>query len=261
MELNIFEDDILHLDPVLQTLYSEDNGKFKLTAVKDMKTTADIASLQNALAMERNDHKAAKEQIAAYKTFGDTETIAQQLSRIAELEAGAGKPDEDKINAVAAARVNTLVKPLEVERNQLQQQISEYTQVIEGYKVSENRRVIKDSVTEAIGKAKLDPTYAEHVHLLAEKIFTIDDMQRPVTKDNVGCTPFIDPVVWLSEMQAKYPYWWGKSQGGGAPGSNGGMSNADNPFSKTSWNLTKQGELFRENPQRAEQLRQMAARS
>ena len=37
-----------------------------------------------------------------------------------------------------------------------------------------------------------------------------------ITRDNVGVTPGIDPAVWLSEIQAKRPHWWGEMVGTGA---------------------------------------------
>jgi hypothetical protein len=66
--------------------------------------------------------------------------------------------------------------------------------------------------------------------------------------------------VWLTEMQAKRPHWWGTTSGGGSRGNNGsgGPPSGNNPFSREHWNMTEQGKLIRTNRVRAEQLAKSA---
>ena len=108
---------------------------------------------------------------------------------------------------------------------------------------------------------KVVDTAIEDVTLLAERIFTIDETGKVVAKDNVGCTPGISPEVWLNEMQQKRPHWWGPSAGGGAGGNRGGGSFTSNPWSAEGWNMTQQGQIYNENPAKAEQMARSAGTS
>lgn len=94
--------------------------------------------------------------------------------------------------------------------------------------------------------------------MLAERVFEVDDEGNVTTKDGVGVTPGIAADVWLTEMQDKRPHWWPQSQGGGAGGSGGGGAGGKNPFSAEGWNLTEQGRLVRENPEKADQMAKAA---
>jgi hypothetical protein len=119
-------------------------------------------------------------------------------------------------------------------------------------------RIVTVAVRGAASKLKVVDSAVEDVTLLAERLFTIDETGAVVTKDNVGVTPGISADVWLTDMQAKRPHWWGPSQGGGAGGNRGGNSGVTNPWSKDAWNLTEQGRIYKENSGKAEQLAKAA---
>jgi len=69
-------------------------------------------------------------------------------------------------------------------------------------------------------------------------------------KESVGVTPGITPEMWLAEMRAKSPHWWP------APKSN--REYTENPWTASHWNLTRQGAIYRESPERAERLAKAA---
>ena len=79
-----------------------------------------------------------------------------------------------------------------------------------------------------------------------------------VTKDGIGVTPGIQPEAWFTDLQGTRKHWWGANIGGGGAGNRGGNNAAENPWSAENWNMTKQGVLVRENPQKAEQLAKLA---
>jgi hypothetical protein len=95
---------------------------------------------------------------------------------------------------------------------------------------------------------------------VAGRMFEVDEDGKVVTKDEVGVTPGIDAVVWLTEMQNKRPHWWGTTSGGGSRGNNGnnGTTTGNNPFTREHWNMTEQGKLVKTNRARAEQLARSA---
>lgn len=251
-------DSLEGVEPHFHSLYTERNGKFELTGIEGVKTQADIDRLQTALTKERNDHKTLKDRVSL---FGDRkpEDIIAALDRIPELEAAAkGNLDEGKLNEIVEGRIKSRLAPVERQAQTLQQQLSEANASLEMLRAKDSLRIITDAVRGAASKLKVVDSAVEDVTLLAERLFTIDETGAVVTKDNVGVTPGISADVWLTDMQAKRPHWWGPSQGGGAGGNRGGGSGVTNPWSKDSWNLTEQGRIYKENSSKAEQLAKAA---
>lgn len=251
-------DSLEGVEPHFHSLYTERNGKFELTGIEGVKTQADIDRLQTALTKERNDHKMLKDR---YVILGDRkpEDIVASLDRISELEAAAkGNLDEAKLNEIVEGRIKSRLAPVERQAQTLQQQLSEANASLEMLRTKDSLRIVTDAVRGAASKLKVVDSAVEDVTLLAERLFTIDETGAVVTKDNVGVTPGISADVWLTDMQAKRPHWWGPSQGGGAGGNRGGGSGVSNPWSKDSWNLTEQGRIYKENSGKAEQLAKAA---
>lgn len=251
-------DSLEGVEPHFHSLYTERNGKYELTGIEGVKTQADIDRLQTALTKERNDHKTLKDRVSL---FGDRkpEDIIAALDRIPELEAAAkGNLDEGKLNEIVEGRIKSRLAPIERQAQTLQQQLSEANASLEMLRTKDSLRIVTDAVRGAASKLKVVDSAVEDVTLLAERLFTIDETGAVVTKDNVGVTPGISADVWLTDMQAKRPHWWGPSQGGGAGGNRGGGSGVTNPWSKDSWNLTEQGRIYKENSGKAEQLAKAA---
>lgn len=242
-------------------LYTEKNGKFELTGVEGMKTEADVARVQSGLVKEREEHKKTKQTLSAW---GDRkpDEVLPLLDRIPELEAAAsGRIDEGKLNQMVETRISGKLAPVQRELTTAKTQLAEKDQIIAGYQQKERTRAIHDGVREAIGKTQgFQASAAEDALMLAERVFEVNEDGKVVAKEGVGVTPGIDPVVWLTEMQNKRPHWWGPTSGGGAGGNNGrnGGGGNDNPWNAASWNMTKQAQLVRENPARAEQMARSA---
>jgi hypothetical protein len=69
-----------------------------------------------------------------------------------------------------------------------------------------------------------------------------------LTKDGEGSTPGLAPNDWFKDMQETRPHWWPISQGGGSRGGGAPLGrNADNPWSREGWNITKQGAYVRQH--------------
>lgn len=250
------------VEPHFHSLYTERNGKFELTGIEGIKTQADIDRLQTALTKERGDHKTLKDR---YGMLGDRkpEDIIAALDRIPELEAAAkGNIDDAKLNEMVEGRIKTRLAPIERQNQTLAQQLAERDLSLNELRGKESQRIVADSVRTAAMKLKVVDSALEDVILLGERVFSIDESTGAViTKDGVGVTPGISADVWLTDMQAKRPHWWGPSQGGGAGGNRGGGAGVTNPWSKDSWNLTEQGRVYKENVGKAEQLAKAAGTS
>lgn len=262
MKLKTVMDNLDEVDSSFHSLYTEKNGKFVLTGIEGVKTQEDIDSVTRALNNEKAAHKKTKEK---FSVLGDRdiEEVVSLLDKIPELEAAAkGGNDQEKINELVEAKIRTKLAPLERERDQLKKRIEESENVIAQFNAKERQRSIHDAVRSAATSAKVLPEALEDALMLAERVFDVDESGSVVTRDSVGVTPGIDPAVWLTEIQQKRPHWWAPSQGGGSRGSNvNGAGGAMNPWSKEGWNMTEQGKVYRENPQRAEQLAKSAGTS
>lgn len=242
-------------------LYEERGGKFLLTKIKGLATTADVTRVQRALDSEKQGHTSLKTQWANF--FGDKkpEEIRAILDRVPELEtiAASKNINDEKLNELAETRFRAKFAPLERELGTLKTAVAEKDTLIQQFQDRERTRTIHDGVRSEAAKSKVVDTAIEDVLMLAERAFEVDEQGNLVTKDLPGQTPGLQPSVWLQEMQAKRPHWWPASKGGGANGGGaGGIDAADNPFSHKGWNMTAQGKLYQENPARATQLAQIA---
>lgn len=264
MAIKVVEDSIDNVPEHFRELYSEQNGKFVLTGVEGMKTQQDIDRLMNSLTKERNDHKAVREKYSFLNGL-DVAEVQARLDKFPELEAiASGKGvDENAVQKLVEARINSTVAPIKRELDGAKQQLAERESLLQAFQQKEIRRTINDEVLAAIGKNKGFRSEAvEDALLYAAQLFEVTEDGRVVTKDGVGVTPGIEPGVWLTDVQSKKPHWWGQSSGGGASGSGGGLDGSQsNPWSHDGWNVTRQMEIHKENPMRAEQMAKSAGTS
>lgn len=240
-------------------LYTERDGKFHLTGVEGMKTQADIDRVNEALRKERNDHKETRDKLALFGDL-DPEQVHEQLDRIPELEAAAGdKLDENKMNELVEARLRTKLAPVERERDKAIKERDEAKSEAETARNEIRSRDMRAKLTDAALKAKVVDTALEDILLVGERVFELNEDGSVTVRDGMGATPGADPSMWLQEMQEKRPHWWPPSEGGGSRGGGGnGGGSTDNPWRHDQWNMTKQGAIYRENPERAEQLAKQA---
>jgi len=262
--LKVVMDSVDELDEPLRKLYAEKDGKFVLTGIEGIKTQADMDRLSRAAALEREEHKKTKEKFKVFEPFlENAEDIVSKIDKLPELEAAAaGKIDEAKLNEMVEGRIKTRMSPVERKAKALEDENNTLKARMAEMEAKEKRRLIHDAVREAATKSKMVDTAVEDALVLAERMFQVDEEGRIVTKEGVGVTPDSDATVWLTEMQQKRPHWWPASQGGGArPGGSGGSGGLNNPWTFENWNLTEQGRVYQENPERAERMAQSAGTS
>jgi hypothetical protein len=82
-------------------------------------------------------------------------------------------------------------------------------------------------------------------------LFCIDETGKARYSENG--TQYMSPREWATELIQSAPHLFASSSGGGANGS-GQATRSDNPWAKGSVNLTKQGQLVKDNPILAKQL-------
>jgi len=240
-------------------LYTEKSGQWVLTGVTGMKSQEDVDKVQEGLRKEREDHKETKDKLKAWGDLDPTETLPN-LDRIKELEAAAGgKLDEDKINEIVEGRIAQKTGPLDREIAKLKTENGTLTTENTGLKVGVETRDRNDSVRAAAIEAKVRPDILGDVLTISGGMLEKNDAGDLITKSGIdGVTAGLGVKDFFGEMQEKRAYWWPDSQGGGAGGGNGGGSDGKNPWTKGNWNLTEQGKVHKEDPTRAENLRNAA---
>lgn len=261
MSLKVVMDSLDSVDESYRKLYTEKDGKFLLTGVEGIKSQADVDRLSRAAQLERDEHKKTKEKFKPFEAFADNaDEIIAKLDKLPELEAAAaGKIDEAKLNEMVEGRLKSRLSPVERKAKTLEDENTTLKGRLAEMEAKDKRRLVHDAVREAAIKSKMVDTAVEDALVLADRMLTVAEDGRIITKEGVGVTPDSDPTVWLTEMQQKRPHWWPESRGAGArPGQNGGGNGLNNPWSHEGWNMTEQGKIYNENPERAERLAQSA---
>jgi hypothetical protein len=143
--------------------------------------------------------------------------------------------DELKKNAMTdKERADYEKQQQEAERQRLEQELADREMKL---KDRENRLIVRDKLDEA----KLPQKLAD---------FVLADTEEAITERITTLKSMIDESV-KAEVEATF-----KNHSGDPGGSAGTGGSSENPWSKEHYNLTEQGKLFREDPERA---RQMAA--
>lgn len=232
-------------------LYAENDGKAVLTHVNGMKTSTDIAKLQEGNRKEREEHKTTKDALALWKDFGKPEEVRASLDRIPELEAaGGGKIDETKMEELVNARIGQKTAPLERTIGDKDKLIGTLQDENASLKQSIERRDLHEQVRTIGTEMKIQSTAMPDAEMLAGAYFERDpDTGAFITKaDVVGVEPGLDIKQFMKVMQQQRPHWWPNSQGGGAGGGDAAaLDGKANPWSHGSWNMTEQGKVVTEH--------------
>lgn len=239
-------------------LYKEvAGGKMVLKTSAEIKTSDDVARVQEALRKEREDHATTQ---ASLSKFGDLDpdTTRAELDKIAEYKAAAeGKLDDAAIDQIVETRITSRLAPVQRELDTTKKDLTTAQTNLTEFQNKDNRRSVEDLVRDAGTKANLTTGGLADALFMAPHVFEKDDQGNFVTKDGIGVTPGLPPEVWLTEMQPTRSHWWPASQGGGSTGGTGGTGGT-NPFSAENWNMTEQGKLVKADASKAEQMAKSA---
>lgn len=241
-------DDIPESVEDFRSLFVERDGRYELSGLAGVKTTADIERLQKNLSLERDAHKQTKEKFRPFAEL-DPDEVFQKLDRLPELEAAAsGKLDDAAIEEIAAKRADGAVRsklaPVQRELKAAQSELEQLREQNAALASERAARQRQDALRPLMAKANVLPEHYEDVELYAERHLEQTEDGQWVAKDGVGVTPGLQPKEWLAEMLEKRPGWVPASVGGGAKGSGGGGAGGSNPFSAKGWNVTAQGQLI-----------------
>lgn len=242
-------------------LFQENSeGKFEIQVV-GVKTQADVDRVQNSLEKERGETKKAKERLAMYTALGeDPEEIQARLDHIAELEAGQGEIDEDKLNQLAEARAAKQIAPKDREIKKLNDKVFAQDQQLSAVQTKLNNYLIDAAANAAAASEKMRVEAQPDFLLFARSNFVVDENENVITSEKSQFGAGLSAKEVLKDLKETRPHWWPDSEGGGAGGS-GTKLGGENPWAEKTLNLTRQGEIFRENPERARMLAKAAGKT
>jgi hypothetical protein len=213
----------------LESYYTEKDDKWvrddsKIEAVPA--ASGDITRLNTALKSEREAHKKTKETLTAKEAERVQAAEALEALQL-QVDAGDGKPDENKIGELVTARVNAKVAPLNKKIDELTTALGAKDGEIVAFQTEQRRSKIASVVSAVAVKEKIVDTGIDDVIDLATRVMDINEAGQVVTKDGAGFTPGLDPMAFLGELKIKKPHLWPTSQGGGAKGSGGTGAQGD----------------------------------
>ncbi|QYC96709.1 hypothetical protein PQD76_gp05 [Stenotrophomonas phage BUCT626] len=235
------------------SLYTEQSdGTFLLTGIEGMKSQADIDKLTQALNAERGEHRKTKQQFAPLLATGmeltDIVALIDRKDELDALEAGGKNVDQ-----LVQAKLKQVTAPLERDLAAARTALAEREAQVADFTTKERTRTIHGAIRDAALNTKgFRKEAIEDALLLGMNHFELTEDGQVVTKDGLGAE------AWLSDLQQKRSHWWEASSGGGAGGSGGAAGGGSNPFTKAGWNMTAQAALVRDNPDKANQMAQLA---
>lgn len=246
----------------VRDLYTETDGRFVLTGVRGLKTEKDVNNVQEALRKEREERKKLADQFKPFKDM-DPEEVRSKLDRVAELEAAAGgKLDEDAINKIVEGRLASHTAPLQRKIDELTEAATTAVQERDQALGTITDMKMTSAIRAAAAEAKVVSTAIPDIEVIAKSAFEMTDDGKLVTKEGSGVMAGLGLDAYFKEMQKSRPHWWPASEGGGAAGGGSrGPGGGQNPFSAEHWDLTKQGQMVRQNREQAEQLAKLAGTS
>lgn len=259
------------MDELLKLLEStiEDEGQRKAIADAISKDRAGLeknkSQVLDELKAERDSRKKLEETVTGLQSaFGDRtpDDVKAMMERLENDEmtrlAAEGKTDEiikkhrEKWDAERKSEVGTLQEQIEAlskERDELNQQLTS--------------ELIDNRALAAASKAGVIPESMEVVKMLAQREWKLEDGE-PVLRNKdgeivTGKKGALTFEEWATEqLHESHPYLFPQPKGGGAQGNKGAQGGVTNPWKKDSFNLTEQGRIFREDPAKAERLKQEA---
>lgn len=245
----------------METFYIEKDGVFTL-AVEGMKTQKDFDNYAEALKKRFVDSAAdfSKGGNAGVTREELLDTVESALKKFAPSKPNGDGKGEDQESGDVSARLHDL------ERNLASLTESNAKLIQERDEALGNSRgtTIRNSLNTAAQAAGATPEGINNLVTLVEQNFELTQDGTVVTKLEAkdGVSPNQKPEDFFAAAARlkQYRMFWPASKGanadGDGPGGPGGGADngSGNPWSKSGWNMTKQGQLYRSNKAEAERL-------
>lgn len=256
MELELTLDSLDGLDESIQKLYQKgEDGKFRL----QVKGIEDTNGLKSALEKERSakrDAETAKKILEEKYKGVDLEkyqSIMDQFSNDEEAKLMA----EGRMNEVLNKRTERMTKEYEKEKQTI---IDERDSAIKRAAAYE-AKVFENSIRQEATKSGIHSYAIDDAILRSKGIFKLGENGELQALDAEGNQIYgkdgktgLSVAEWFLGQKEAAPHWFPAVQGSGGGGEGGKGGSGNNPWKDGSWNMTEQGRIFKENPDRARDL-------
>ncbi|UOO87486.1 hypothetical protein [Neisseria arctica] len=207
------------------------------------------------------------------EVIGDNKKLKEQLAQFDGIDPAAVKAilqrfsDDEEAKLIAEGKIDEVLnKRTERMKTAHEKQLAEMTAKVEAAEARAAKftdRVLGDAIRAAGSEAGIHKTAFEDAIFRAKTVFDIDDDGNAVAKDGVFGKDGKPLTLkeWFGDMQESAPHWFPMPQGAGARGSGSSQPGQKNPWKKETFNLTEQGQIYRENPELARQLAAQAGQT
>ncbi len=203
----------------------------------------------------RTENISLRQKVEAYGTV--TPDIALDLfSKKEEIEAAKSKVG-DKVNELVDQRVGAM-------KTAHENALKAATDTAKKYRDELETRIIDGGLIEAGAEFGLLPGAHEDVRFRGRQVFKLGEDGKTLQAVDPDGNPrytttgeAMTPKAYMAELSKTASHLFAPSQGGGSQGNAGKPSPTGgdaNPWKKESFNLTKQGAIFKENPAKAKEL-------
>lgn len=244
-------------------LYSERDGKFELSEVEGVKTQGDFDRFETAMKKRLTD---ATDALKQARDSGLTRDGVRSLFEdVAQKFFGDGKGSNGGDGGNGGGDDSRL-HDLERRVTAADEQIKTLTKERDEYRNQSNATTLDTQLTRGALAAGVEQNAVAMLTQISMRDFELNADGKAVVKlepSVSGVTPDSSPEEYFKNLsqQDEFRRFWPASKGGGADGSGGGGGGnlgADNPFSKAGWNKTKQGIMYRDEPEKAKRLMEAA---
>lgn len=220
-----------------------------------------VLDVQGAVPSEKlKEFRDANIQLKAdLEKFTDVDPVKYKELLKIETDLRSGKVKDGKtVEEIVAERTEAMKLAFEKEKTTL-------TKQLEGTTGELTRLKIADAAVAVGAELGLRPTAREDLIGRVSQLFKLRD-GKPVAIDPQGNEIYgagAEPLTvkeYVSGLVEKAPHLFEPSNGGSAPGNrgNGAVNRNVNPWKKETFNVTKQGEIYKANPELARRMAQEA---
>ncbi len=185
------------------------------------------------------------------------------LTAVKELLSKANIDEESKL--IAEGKIDEVIQKrtekMKQDHDKQLQAESDRANKAEAYANQFKQSVVKGQIAQAFSGIGGLAEATDDVTALAQSMFALDEKGNAVMIDangetvigKDGSTP-LSPKEWVESLRETKSYFFPKPQGSGATGNQGGKGQSDITNPDGSLNLTKLGNLQKQNPQLAKEL-------
>ena len=240
-----------------ESFYEEEDGKYVLK-VEGFTEKSKLDEFRESNIDLRKQLDEATGKIDTFKGI-DPVSAREALTKMQQVENKElmDKGQFDELLAKKDSEYGGKIEALTKRASEQENSAKKYKEELETYRVT-------SAIQQAVNEAGTPQSSAvADILARASNSWSIDEKGNLFCIDSEGKarysengTQYMSPQEWSKELIANAPHLFVSSTGSGANGSGelGGKGTGTNPWKKDAQNLTKQGEIYKDNPTLAKQL-------